>query len=161
MHGRRLSRGLDEELSFHIEARIQDNIAAGMTPKEARRDAMTRFGNQTLMKERTRDVDIFKWLETTGQEIRYAVRSLRRSTGFAVTAILSLALGIGASTAIFSIADSLLLRPLPYRDSSRLMMLWEAEPKSGIDARSEGLALGTTPIYWSWVANVDVGLRTF
>lgn len=94
---------------------------------------MRRFGNQTLIKESTRDSDILQPFENAGQDLRYAIRSLRKSSGFAVTAILSLALGIGASTAIFSITDSLLLRPLPYRDASRLMMLWEAKPKSGLD----------------------------
>ncbi len=125
--GGRLSRDLDEELSFHLEARSQRNIASGMTPQEARQDARTRFGNRTLLKEDAHDMDIFKSVETVIQDLRYALRSLHKSPGFALTAILSLALGLGASTAIFSIADSLLLRPLPYRDPSRLMMLWEAE----------------------------------
>ena len=77
-------------------------------------------------------MDIFKSLETVMQDLRYALRSLRKSPGFAITAILSLALGLGASTAIFSIADGLLLRPLPYRNPAQLMMLWEAERTGGV-----------------------------
>lgn len=130
-HGSKLNRDLDEELSFHLEARVRDNLAAGMMPGEAQQDAKVRFGNQTLLKERTRDMDLLQTLETVAQDVRHAVRGLSQSRGFAVTAILSLALGIGASTAIFSVTDNLLLRPLPYRDPMRLMMLWETRPQRG------------------------------
>jgi putative ABC transport system permease protein len=122
---RRLNRDLDEELQFHLDARTQDNLAAGLPPEQARRDASLKFGNRTLMKERTRDMNVHAWIETTGQDLRYALRGLKRSPGFAATAILSLALGIGASVSIFTVADNLLLRPLPYPDASRLMILWE------------------------------------
>ncbi len=120
-----MSRDLDEELQFHLDARTQDNLAAGLPPEQAQRDAFLKFGNRTLMKERARDMNIVAWIETIAQDLRYALRGLRRFPGFAVTAILSLALGIGASVSIFTVADNLLLRPLPYRDPSRLVMLWE------------------------------------
>lgn len=121
----KLSRDLDEELQFHLDARTQDNLAAGLTPEQAQRDASLKFGNRTLIQERTRDMNIHAWIETTGQDLRYALRGLKRSPGFAATAILSLALGIGASVSIFTVADNLLLRPLPYPEASRLMILWE------------------------------------
>ena len=123
--GRRLNRDLDEELQFHLDARTQDNLAAGLPPERAQRDASLKFGNRTLIRERTRDMNVHAWIETTGQDLHYALRGLKRSPGFAATAILSLALGIGASVSIFTVADNLLLRPLPYPDASRLMILWE------------------------------------
>jgi len=123
--GRRLNHDLDEELQFHLDSRTRDNLAAGLPPEQAQRDASLKFGNRTLIKERTRDMNVHAWIETIGQDLRYALRGLKRSPGFAATAILSLALGIGASVSIFTVADNLLLRPLPYPDASRLMILWE------------------------------------
>src|SRR5579863_3627637 len=123
--GWKLNRDLDEELQFHVDARTRDNLAAGLPPEQAQRDASLKFGNRTLIKERTRDMNLHAWIETTAQDLRYALRGLKRSPGFAATAILSLALGIGASVSIFTVADNLLLRPLPYPNASRLMILWE------------------------------------
>lgn len=124
----RLQDELDDELQFHIDRRTDELIAQGMPPAAAREEAARRFGNQTLQKERTRDRDVLVWLETALQDIRYAFRTLRRNPGFAATAILSLALGIGANTALFSIADSLLLKRLPVRDPESLVALNLSNP---------------------------------
>src|SRR5882724_4940994 len=90
---RELESGLDEELQFHIDARVRDNIAGGMSPSEARQDATRRFGNSTLAKERTRETDMFASIESTAKDVRYAFRSLCKSPGFTATAILVIALG--------------------------------------------------------------------
>jgi hypothetical protein len=108
-----VSSELNREVEFHLSERIDELVASGMSEEEARREARLRFGNPVVQKERARDRDILPWLESFVADVRYALRSLRGSPGFALVAILSLGLAIGANTAIFSLIDAVMLRSLP------------------------------------------------
>src|SRR5258708_27680596 len=147
----RREREWTTEFESHLRLHIEDNLRAGMSPPEARRQAFAKFGSVESAKESMRDRATFVWIDTTWRDIRYAWRSLRRSSGFAVTAILSLALGLGASLAVFTIADNLLVRPLPYRNSSQLVMVWEANPHRGFHR-----SIASPGNYLDWKAQNDV-----
>jgi putative ABC transport system permease protein len=124
----KLSRDLEDELHFHLDMRARDNQAAGMSAAEARRAARRSFGNPALIKERTRAVDLAEWLEDVGADLRFGARLLARSPGFTAVAGLTLALGIGANTAIWSVVDAVLLEPLPYRPGAEVVVLGEQKP---------------------------------
>ena len=118
-----LSRDLDREFAHHINERRDDLMGTGMSADDAEAEARRKFGNVTSQKERTRDVEILTWLETCWSDVRYAVRALRRSPAFALVAILSLALGIGANTAIFSLINAVMLKSLPVQHPDQLVLL--------------------------------------
>ena len=120
---RRVERDIDRELAFHLAERADDLRAEGLDEREARRQARVQFGNPIVQAERTRDVNISVRIEGIRRDIRYAIRSLARTPGFTVTVLLTLALGIGANTAIFSAVDAVLLKPLPFPEAERLVRL--------------------------------------
>jgi len=117
--------GLDRELRFHVEERVADLVRSGASEHEARRLVRLEFGGMEQVKEACRDVRGARWIESFGQDVRYAWRNLHRNPGFAAVAIATLALGIGGVTAIFSAFDHILIRPLPYADTNRLVMVWD------------------------------------
>jgi hypothetical protein len=118
---------LAEEMDFHRTQAQREFEAAGMTPKAARQAAARQFGNRVKLREQSQEMVGFR-IETVAQDLRFALRQLRKNPSFAVTAVAILALGIGASVAIFGFVDAALIKPLPYQSPSRLAMLFESNP---------------------------------
>src|SRR5258708_12980922 len=121
---RRVEVDLDQEVQSHLEMLTEENIRAGMPPKEAQRVARMELGGIEQVKEQVREERIGNWLHSVMSDCRFGVRQLRKNPGFTAVAILTLALGIGANTAVFSVVESVLLRPLPFQDSERLFAIW-------------------------------------
>jgi putative ABC transport system permease protein len=119
---------IDREMRMHLELQVEENIRAGMSPEEAREKAMRSFGNINRAVDAAYDVKGGGLFETLSQDIRYGLRMLAKHKAFTSVAVITLALGIGANTTIFSVVNELLLRPLPYRDAERIVMLWEVSP---------------------------------
>jgi predicted permease len=120
---------LDDELQFHLDQQIAENLAAGMSHEEARRGALRTFGNPTTIRDQARDTWSWQWLELLLHDLRYGVRTLARTPGFSVLAVLVMGLGIGANVALFTVVRSVLLKPLPFKDQDRLVRIYEADAK--------------------------------
>jgi predicted permease len=146
------STRLDAELRFHLDQQIAENIAAGMSAEDARSAAMRAFGNPVLLREESRATWSWAWLESLLQDVRIGFRTLRRTPGFSLIAIAVMALCIGAATSLFTVVRSVLLRPLPFRDPDRLVMIYEHFRDAG--SNQEGFNYNTvSPAdYFDWRA---------
>lgn len=146
VRSRALSRNLDREMAFHLAERADELTARGMSADDASLEARRRFGNRTVQTERTHDWDVILWLESLLADTRYAARTLVANPGFTAVAVVSLALGLGANTAIFSLANAVVLRSLPVRDPEQLMLV-EPRDKAHPGPAPSGEVYFTNPIW--------------
>lgn len=143
----RVESDLAEELRFHLEQQVEDEIAQGRSPQEARRAALRKMGGLEQTKEECRDMRHMNLLDNVSRDLRYAARTLRRTPGFAFLVVLTLALGMGANTAIFSVFDALVLQPLPYPEPSQLVLLIGDVQREGGERQRRG---ASRPDYADW-----------
>ncbi len=161
-----LDRDLDAEMSAHLELAVEENLRRGLSPAEARRQALLRFGGTQQAKEQHRDARSLPLLEILLKDLRFALRLLSKSPGFTAVAVLTLALGMGATTTIFSVVNSVLLRPLPYKNSHRLLRVQEIHagaPGANVtyatflDLQRETKTMENVAAYREWIFNVTGG----
>src|SRR4051812_14925134 len=162
----KLDAELDAEVQFHIESRVRQYVAEGMTPDEAQRRAGLGFGGRDRVKEECREADGIQWLDTIWRDLRYAVRTLRASPLFTGAAVLSLALGIGANTAVFTLLYTSLWKPLPVKDPGQIVHLMRGNPATPDDEPSYsyklfGLIADAARPYGEVIAKSTYGLRKF
>ena len=155
----RVQRDLDEEMRMHLELRAEEERARGLPPRAAHRAAQRRFGNRTLLREAGGDAWGWNWLLHLAQDVRFALRTMRRSPGFTAVAVLALALGIGANTAIYSVVDGVLLRSLPYADEDGLVVVlhggdYPVAPANFRDWREQSRAFERMGAAQYWTANL-------
>ncbi|MGH9518412.1 MAG: permease prefix domain 1-containing protein, partial [Terriglobales bacterium] len=127
LRGRRAEDDFSAEIESHIAMHIEDGVRAGLSPEEARRRALIQIGGAEQVRQAHRERRTLPWVGNLAQDFRYGVRGLCRNPGFAGTVVFTLALGIGAATAMFTVVDHVLLRPLPFRDAGRLLTIYEQE----------------------------------
>lgn len=131
-----LDQELNEEMASHLEMAAEENVRRGMSAEEARRHALVRFGGIQQSRELHRESRGLPWLDVLMQDLRFTFRTLKRDYGFTTVAVLILALGIGANIAVFSVVNTILLRPLPFRDSQQLVRIVEKDPKAGESSKT-------------------------
>ncbi|HEY7287248.1 MAG TPA: ABC transporter permease [Vicinamibacterales bacterium] len=144
---RRLERDLDDELAFHLSMREAELMRDGLSPARARDDARRQFGNVAHFKEQTHDMWTFEPFENLRQDVRFALRTMRKSPGFSIVAIAALAIGIGGNTAIFSMVDAIRARAMPYGHPDRLVQLWGNVTRAKVERRG-----ASYPDYLDWRA---------
>ncbi|HEX3879876.1 MAG TPA: permease prefix domain 1-containing protein, partial [Bryobacteraceae bacterium] len=133
IHRKQLETQLAKELQFHLEDRAADLAAQGLNPVAAMRQAQIEIGGKAQVEEECRDARGTRWLEDAGRDLRYALRTIRQKPGFAAVALVTLALGTGATTVMFSVISGVLLKPLPFPQPDRLVVLHERMEKGGDD----------------------------